>query len=133
MKKFTWINLKKSIAKEGLYYFFFTIMCVVMMIGMLFNFTVMTSNQGKMPVYLDFDYSDEDHFSFQNFSEVKYPYYSDIIYWYGGICSIGDILMVFAVIALLSVSIYRLINEIRKLIKKLRNENHRKKKNGRKK
>lgn len=97
MKNWRINKLEKQFMFERTYYCILLISCIIMMLGMTFNFIVITENGGKMPVYWDNNYSDADHFSFQNLSEVEHPYYSDMIQIYNSIYSIGDIIMLFAV------------------------------------
>lgn len=77
---------------------------IIMIYGVRCNFTAIKENHGKMPVYIpnisswgDFNEGNY-HFFYSNFSEVKYPEYTDIItldigkylLW----ISLGDILSV---------------------------------------
>lgn len=67
------------------------------------NDFVVDNNNGKMPVSLksfntlsDFKISymeDQDHFSYEKSSEVKYPLLTDIIAFHSAVYSIGDIMM----------------------------------------
>jgi len=123
---FSWKAIDQGIRKSGYNYLIMTIACLIMMTGMCFNFIVMTENGGKMPVYLDFNYTDEDHFSYHNFSEVKHPYYSDIFPIFNGLYSLGDLFMIFAM-AIMSVScIYQTQKAIKVIIKYFKNEKRKK-------
>lgn len=72
---------------------------VIIMIGILCNFSVMVSNLGKMPVKSIYNFSDERHFSFQDNSQIKYPFFADKIECFGWIASIGDFIMFFGLVA----------------------------------
>lgn len=67
---------------------------VLVLVGTLLNFNVMMNNNGKMPVYFEYNYTSAGHFSFQNKSEVPYWYLSDVIPIYIGKISIGDIFII---------------------------------------
>lgn len=67
------------------------IMLVILIIGINFNAVVTNANQGKMPVKSG--YSTKTHVSYQNNSEVKYWYLSDIIKLPYVAMSIGDLLL----------------------------------------
>lgn len=72
--------------------------------GGLTNLGVITQNDGRMPVYTDCFYDNDRHFSFQEFSEVNHPYFSDIIELNSpfddkfAIVSIGDVFIFFGVL-----------------------------------
>ena len=74
------------------------IILVILIIGINFNAVVTNSNQGKMPVKNG--HSTETHFSYQNNSEVKYWYLSDIIKLPYITMSIGDMLLYISIIGL---------------------------------
>jgi len=61
------------------------------------NLLAISDNGGRMPVK-DLGYETDRHFSFEENSEVKYWFFSDIIYIGNYIASIGDIGMVIGVI-----------------------------------
>jgi len=74
--------------------------------GAMFNIGVIINNGGRMPVLSDCDLSTERHFSFQDFDEVNYPYFADIIKVknpfgnQSGWVSVGDLMILFSVLFL---------------------------------
>ena len=99
------------------------------MLGALVNLFVMVVNGGKMPVYTGFYFETDLHFGFTNFSEVNYPYFTDIINLHWFIISIGDILIFFGALIVffyLGYTTYQVIRENRKIDKfmgEFKNEN----------
>lgn len=95
--------MKRKINYKIAYYYYNIIFVIVMffMVGMVFNFVAVSNNQGKMPVYAEWHYSDNSHFTFQDKSEVKHWVFTDIfnikqfLYF-----SIGDFLMILSFISL---------------------------------
>lgn len=84
---------------------------IVLLIGSMTNFAVMLRNNGKMPIYLSYEFIDETYFSFQDFSseEVNYPYLADIIWLNNYVMSVGDIIIYLSFLFLTIVLInYRL-------------------------
>jgi hypothetical protein len=76
---------------------------VIAIVGGLSNFLAIYSNSCKMPVFnLEYEPS-SGHSVFTNFSQVKYPYLTDIIKISVIYFSIGDLLMYSALGALLIV------------------------------
>lgn len=65
--------------------------------GGMMNLTVLTTNDGRMPVYWEID-STKSHFSFQNFDEVQNPYLSDIFHIGNRIFSLGDLITITSLI-----------------------------------
>lgn len=63
------------------------------------NFVVITNNGGKMPVY-KYAINSEEHFTYHNPKEIKYPSLSDKFSVGNYIVSIGDIVLTFALIFL---------------------------------
>lgn len=63
------------------------------LVGGFMNLTVMATNGGKMPFYDKIEFSSQSHFSFTNFSEIRYSYLADIIPIGNRILSIGDVVM----------------------------------------
>jgi hypothetical protein len=114
IEEFTWKNIDKAIAHSGYLYLYLVILCLIMMGGVLMNFEVMTHNDGKMPVKMDWNYSDDRHFSFQNDSEIEYPQYADIYDIRNCIYSLGDLVMLLAVILAfipIIINIYKIYNK----------------------
>jgi len=99
MKKLTISDYKRLIC----YHRWITFGLIFYSIGILTQFMVITHNNGKMPVY-DFyvGYDNKEYFRFDDFKEVKYPYFADIIP-IGDYAksSIGDIFIVLGVSSLL--------------------------------
>lgn len=106
-------QITKLINSLGTYFFLLWIITVVMVIGMSFNFHVMMSNGGKMPVQDDYLGDYDQHFSFQDKDEVNNYYLTDIIRTGNMMSSIGDWIMwitlslMFIVIYKMSVKIYK--------------------------
>lgn len=79
--------------------------------GSILNYFVVEKNSCLMPVYTDDSYIfTKTHFSYSNFSEVKFPYLTDIFYidsflWTGWI-SIGDVLIYSSFIFLVFITIF---------------------------
>ena len=78
------------------------------LIGAVMNMTVVSYNEGRMPVYSsDFFQSDNTHFTFNNPSEVNMPYLADIFNFQGWIYySVGDILLIGIMLFYLGYAIY---------------------------
>ena len=89
-------------------------------IGMTMQFIVISNNGGKMPVLLNYDFNNDEHFSFQKSSEVKNPYLADRFIIGNSIYSIGDITMIFFGFMLFVSSIFCIYNQ-----RKLENEKKR--------
>ena len=51
---------------------------LVFIVGLTMNFKVISSNNGRMPVFSNYEMDDDQHFSFQDKSEVPYFYFGDI-------------------------------------------------------
>ena len=84
-----------------------TILFILLLIGMTFNFLTVVTNQGLMPVKTNLEVNSDFHFGYQNNYEVNYWYLSDIIYVnipftdVSIIMSIGDILIYFSLVCLI--------------------------------
>ena len=89
-------------------------------IGMTMQFIVISNNGGKMPVLLNYDFNNDEHFSFQENFEVKNPYLADRFIIGNSIYSIGDITMIFFGFMLFVSSIFCIYNQ-----RKLENEKKR--------
>ena len=64
------------------------------------NFKVISSNNGRMPVFSNYEMDDDQHFSFQDKSEVPYFYFGDILNFpKNHYFSIGDTLVFFGFMA----------------------------------
>lgn len=70
-------------------------MLVVCIIGETFNFMAISENKGRMPVLWDAHYESDRHFTYQNISEVKSWYLTDIFTIGDYIFSIGDFIIYF--------------------------------------
>ena len=103
-------EIDKDIRNSAYLFLFLIILHQIFMAGMFFNFIVMTNNGGRMPVELSYNYSDYDHFSYQNKSEISYHYYSDIYLIFGCIYSLGDLLMLAVVFVIIGLLLYRIGN-----------------------
>jgi len=102
--KLSWKQLKETLCENGINTFILCIAILIMMVGMTCNFIVMMENNGKMPVISEYEYNDKYHFTYQNFSGIRYPYLSDYIRIQYSLFSIGDLIMLFAfILALLAV------------------------------
>jgi hypothetical protein len=83
-------------------YFFYAI--IFTMLGMMMNLTVITFNDGEMPVKIYHGYLDSDkHFAFQNNDEVHNWYLADVIKIDNYYVSIGDIMMILGTIFMVSI------------------------------
>ena len=84
-----------------------TILFILLLIGMTFNFLTVVTNQGLMPVKTNLEVNSDFHFGYQDNYEVNYWYLSDIIYFnipftdVSIIMSIGDILIYFSLFCLI--------------------------------
>lgn len=77
------------------YNFFSVLAIMVMMIGTTANTFVMTENECKMPVKLNYwGELDEEHSAYYDNTQVKHHYLSDIFDVGNYIVSIGDILLI---------------------------------------
>ena len=81
----------KKILKQQL--IIFSIMFNMVLLGGIFNLTATSENSGRMPIYSIETFSDNTYFSFNNFSEIRFPYLSDIFHIKNIYFSIGDILI----------------------------------------
>lgn len=90
--------------KKQTIYLLLNISFIITLLGAFFNGAVVLNNNCEMPVYDKFNiYNgsiDNRHIAYNDFKQVKYPFYSDIIKVYGNIFSIGDFLMFFGLISL---------------------------------
>lgn len=114
-------KLRKGINANGLLWFRVVIAMMLMIIGMDMNFTVIESNKG-MPVKADYTFTTDKHFSFNNMSEIKYPYLADILSipsigsFPGLMFSFGDCFLIFGFSLMLSITlsqiriVYKMIN-----------------------
>lgn len=63
------------------------------------NLVTLHYNDNKMPIWTDKRmFFDSDHFTFKSFDEVRLPILSDIFYFWVGYFSIGDIIMIIAIL-----------------------------------
>jgi hypothetical protein len=84
------------------YVIFFIIMAYG---GAILNMGVMLHNEGRMPVLTECEIDTQTHFSFQDYSEVRLPHFSDIFHTSYFIYSIGDIIIVVSISFLISTNI----------------------------
>ena len=127
MKKLSIKQLNAQLRHERIVFSIQIICCLIMMVGMSMNFTVMMANGGKMPVKWDVNYTDEKHFTYQNDSEISYHHYADIYEFPDGIYSLGDLVMLLAIVLIFGCLFYVIYKITKQIIK------HQTKKNGRKK
>lgn len=108
------IEQQKKIIKSQEY---FMLIFAIILIGMLMNFVVLINNGGRMPVLDTFSWETSKHFSYQDFSEIKYPLFSDRFSFLIFIFSIGDLVMIsgFLVLSVFLVKIVRQKNKLKKL------------------
>ena len=73
----------------------FVVLLNIAIFGMIFNFLAITNNYCKMPIQTSHDFFiDNEHSIFQNKSEVKFYYFTDIFGIDGMLMfSLGDFLM----------------------------------------
>jgi len=78
---------------------------LIVIMGVLLNFIVMSSNDDLMPVKSDYVYEDNKHFTYLENSEIKHPMLSD---WIGFQtdkfilkASPGDVLIILGVVLLI--------------------------------
>jgi hypothetical protein len=71
--------------------------------GAILNVLVLATNDGRMPVYdSDWNLNTKTHFSFNDFSEVNNPGFSDRFNLFDKVYfSLGDVLLYFGLISLL--------------------------------
>lgn len=108
LKKF-----RKRLRENGDYYFVLWMLSAILMMGMVFNFYAITSNDGRMPVESNYGFDTERHFSFQNKDEVKFYYLTDIIKLPFTIVSIGDIIIVIG-LGLMTIIVIHMSNHRKK-------------------
>lgn len=78
--------------KRATFYLYVThFLLFFMLLGVSFNFLAITENSGKMPVWRMYIGVSKTHFTFHNFSEVNYPWLTDIIPFIDSRFSLGDI------------------------------------------
>lgn len=78
-------------------YLFLVLGIFFVVLGIAANFVVMTENDGKMPVWSDFNFDSDRHFRIYDVNDVNYLHLADIWEVWGSILSIGDLLMAFGV------------------------------------
>lgn len=99
---------KVFITNREKYIFGMFLSIFIMSIGILFNFIAIVENGGKMPVYVNHDLKGrietEEHFYYNDKSEIEYSHLSDIIpFKFNGEkykASIGDVVMVLSLVSL---------------------------------
>jgi len=97
----------QGLKEEGVLFFALNVIMTFFILGLVCNGLVVNNNGQRMPVKMDYEYSSDRHFSYNDSSQVNYPFLSDIISTPYGIYSIGDFLMLFVLIALiLTIIIY---------------------------
>jgi len=71
------------------------VLCIIIiLLGVSLNFIAIRSNNNMMPVYnTHVPFENLRYCEFNNFSEINFPYLSDVISTNFGIISIGDILV----------------------------------------
>ena len=80
---------------------------ILLLVGATFNFQVMVTHEGKMPVYYDYIYkTDEQHFVYDKWKGVEYWYLSDIFEVNERIYSIGDLIMFFSIAVYMGLMTY---------------------------
>jgi len=86
----------KRLRRQKKHYILLWYLTVLCMFGIFLNYTVISNNECKMPFVANYHYETDTHVSFQDKSEVKYSYLSDVIEikLFNLIVSIGDIIMV---------------------------------------
>lgn len=89
---------------------------IILLIGILFNLSVIFANDYRMPVKTDYYLNTSSHFSFSNANEVKLYRFSDIfkIRINNNLInfSIGDIIVFSSILALLYLQIRITLKEI---------------------
>jgi len=94
------------------------IFMIIFFMGGLCNFLAIQHNEGKMPVLLDLNYTDDTHLTYQNPFGVNMWILSDIFYTKWAIFSIGDVLLVIgAVFVIYFLSLYWIRKKIWKKVK----------------
>lgn len=83
----------KEVAIPILTIWAFGIGCVLIVLGMAANFTVVDNNDGKMPVLLNYYYNSDSHFSIEDVHEINNLPLADLYYAFGKMWSLGDFLM----------------------------------------
>jgi len=116
---------QKNYKKREKYLRLIIIFMTIIMIGMSLNFRVVAGNKGRMPVYASFYYDTDEHFTYQNKSEVNYWFLSDIIYLFKGYWSLGDMLMIGGVISIIILNGLVFYNFIRNTSKEKKKKNKR--------
>lgn len=112
MEMITFKKLKMEVNKDGITWFIFSFACLLFIVGMNMNFAAVSYNQ-RMPVLTaqGEDFETAMHFSFHDFSEVKYPYFADIFYLPMGLWfSLGDIYIYIGIVIILiltSINLYK--------------------------
>lgn len=68
--------------------------CIVIILGAMMNLFALVENGGRMPVYTNENFSTESHFSFNNSSEVRSFWFTDMVFGKStNNISFGDIIM----------------------------------------
>lgn len=105
-----------ELLKKKNFYLSIIIFCISsMLFGASLNYFVIESNSScKMPVLSDYSFETNRHFSFKNYSEVRYFFLSDIINIGIVIISVGDVMLLsgafisVVIIILYSINDYRI-------------------------
>jgi hypothetical protein len=88
--------------KRGFYFMIIeSFLLLFIMFGGAMNFIAISNNGGRMPFQAEYDYSIQTHFTFQEWAEVKFPLFTDVISFMNGYWSIGDFVMLIGVTLLL--------------------------------
>lgn len=80
--------------------------------GTTMNNKVIENNNNKMPVFTIFQWETLTHFSFQKFSEVNNPFFSDIIHIKKTAYSMGDFLIYFSWILFALTELTLIVNSV---------------------
>ena len=91
-------KMNKEISKRELELLCICLGLSLIIIGVMMNYIVINSNNCLMPVSNspDADFSIK-HINFNNYTEVKFPYLSDIIGWENNKFSLGDLFILIGI------------------------------------
>ena len=98
--------------------FIIILLMLVVFVGITMNFVVIVENSGKMPVLSAFIYETDEHFSYQEKSEIEYWFLSDMIEFQGSVSSIGDIIMILGFLSVMGIILVSLITKRWSIFKK---------------
>lgn len=92
-------SILKEIDRTGITWFIMVISLLILCLGVISNFHVIQTNEGRMPIPIETD--NPNYVSFEDKSEINNYLLSDIIGFSRAYVSIGDLIMMFGLFLLI--------------------------------